>query len=436
MYHRLCSMLAPLMAGVPLLLLSLPVRADDDLQWNGFLNVVGGFSRHETADLQNPRGTFNSGFGYDQDLTFDHETSAGLQATKPLDEQTEVTAQLYARGSEQNYQAKMKWLYLTWQPDEYSRFRIGRIGTPTYHYSDFLNVGYAYHWITPPQWVYLFDTTVTGVDYTFEDTWRDVAWSVEVAVGTQNEYLPPVETDFQTENARGILFSVSKGEWLSGRFAYFRGLAAFQFQTISAENVVHNGFDALAEAGSLTQDQANQLKNDLSAGVEPYVEDVLQLEGERLEYKDFALRVDKDRWFAMYETTRFTTDTYLFNTSKAWFLTSGVRIGQILWHLTYAEIEVGLNDQAQADEAIVTAGPASLDPAVLTDFYGRSFRLASAYPFANEFREWTLGSAIELNSNTLLKFETTYSEQLPMGVLDVAGVGYNALFKAAVNVSF
>ena len=305
-----------LMTGCVLLCATLSVQADEDVQWNGFLNVVGGFSRYETANLQEPEGTFTNGFGYDQDFTFDHETSAGLQASKALDEQTEVTTQIFARGSDENYQARMKWLYLTWQPDEYSRFRIGHVGTPTYYFSDYLNVGYAYHWITPPQWVYLFDTTITGIDYTFEDTWRDIAWSVEVAVGTQDEYLSTLETDYQAKNAHGILLSFSKGEWLSGRFASFWGTAAWQFRNFTAAGIVDDGFDALIASGDLLEAQANLLRNSLSSSIEPYVEDVLLLEDEPLQYNDFALRVDKDRWFAMYELTRFRTDTYLFNTSN------------------------------------------------------------------------------------------------------------------------
>jgi hypothetical protein len=436
MYPRLRPTFSTALACAFLQMVPLSSQAEQPLEWNGFLNAVGGFSRNENATLQDPEGTFTNGFGYGEDVTFDHETSAGLQASKALNDETEVTTQIFARGSDENYQAKMKWLYLTWQGDEHSRFRVGRIATPTYYFSDYINVGYAYHWISPPQWVYLFDTTSTGIDYAFEDTWKDVAWSFELFYGSNDEYLPTLETDFQSKNSRGFVLSFSKDEWLSGRLASFWGTASWQFRNVTAGSLVDRGFDTLLASGELPAEQVELLRTNFSAGIEPFVEDILLLEDEPLRFSDFALRADKDSWFAMYEMTRFGTDTYFFNSSDAWFLTGGVRTGRVLWHLTYADITVELHEDAKRDEAIVNAGPAGMDPAALSAFLGRAFKVGAAYAYANEFREWTLGSAIELTTSTLLKFEATYSHQLPMGDRDTSAVGYNTLFKAALNVSF
>lgn len=138
------------------------------IRWNGFLNVVAGRLRYDTDTRD---GTSRPGYyGYEDTVTFDRQTSAALQAVKPLDDEMAVTAQVFAEGRDHNYAANLRWLYLTWQPEDHSRFRIGRISMPYYYYSDFMDVGYAYYWSLLPNDVYLYNTTVVGVNYVYSDT--------------------------------------------------------------------------------------------------------------------------------------------------------------------------------------------------------------------------------------------------------------------------
>ena len=78
------------------------------IEWNGFLNVVGGILKEEPVkdftDTKQTPGYQN----YESDFTFEPQTSAGLQAKKQLDEQTSVTMQLYSEGDIDGYQAKLK----------------------------------------------------------------------------------------------------------------------------------------------------------------------------------------------------------------------------------------------------------------------------------------------------------------------------------------
>lgn len=151
------------------------------IRWNGFLNVVAGRLRYDTDTRD---GASRPGYyGYEDTVTFDRQTSAALQAVKPLDDGMAVTAQVFAEGRDHNYAANLRWLYLTWQPEDHSRFRIGRISMPYYCYSDFMDVGYAYHWSLLPNDVYLYNTTVVGVNYIYSDTAGPWDWSAEVITG-------------------------------------------------------------------------------------------------------------------------------------------------------------------------------------------------------------------------------------------------------------
>ncbi|HEY0892346.1 MAG TPA: DNA topoisomerase IV, partial [Cellvibrio sp.] len=146
--HSLALIIALCMAA--------PLTQAGDLNLSGFLSVGGGMIDDEDSP----------GYGgYDEeDLTFD-KNLLGLQVTGQVNEKITATAQLIAR-SETDYEVNAEWAYLTWQASDSVKVRAGRLRTPFYMYSDFLDVGYAYSWITPPREVYYLPfNNVDGVDF-------------------------------------------------------------------------------------------------------------------------------------------------------------------------------------------------------------------------------------------------------------------------------
>ena len=84
--------------------------SDDGIRWNGFLNVVAGALRDAPDDEDGP--TRHRVYrNYTDEVSFDEQTSAGLQAVKPLDDDMNITAQLLARGNTDNYTTEMRWSY-------------------------------------------------------------------------------------------------------------------------------------------------------------------------------------------------------------------------------------------------------------------------------------------------------------------------------------
>src|SRR5688572_290231 len=123
---------------------------------SGFISAVGGYA------MERPT------LGYDADnLTFERDSLLGLQISDRLGEKISATGQLLARGSD-NYNAEVTWAYLTYEFSSATQFRMGRLRTPLFFYSDFLHVGYAQHWISPPEEVYglPFDS-VNGMDLNY-----------------------------------------------------------------------------------------------------------------------------------------------------------------------------------------------------------------------------------------------------------------------------
>jgi len=121
---------ASLIAGLVAVPMS-PAMAE--IQWNGFLSVGAGMTFDDDEKLA----------GYDNDLSFAPDSILGLQASSELGENLLVTGQWVARGD--TSEVKAEWLYLSYQFNPNLRINVGRQRMPLFLYSDYMDVGYAYH---------------------------------------------------------------------------------------------------------------------------------------------------------------------------------------------------------------------------------------------------------------------------------------------------
>lgn len=132
------------------------VQINNNIRLDGFLSVGAGQINGdiEIAD-------------YDDTLSFSADTIVGLQLSSRINDSTDATVQLVSRGSE-TFETEAAWAYLTYHANPKTTIRFGRLRTPHFYYSDFLEVGYAYHWIRPPSDVYRLDivSSLNGIDIT------------------------------------------------------------------------------------------------------------------------------------------------------------------------------------------------------------------------------------------------------------------------------
>jgi hypothetical protein len=422
------------LVGVPCWCLAPAVMADgaDDIRWNGFLNVVGG-------RLKDPPGNSpGSASGYTDQFTFDAETSAGLQATKPLDDEMSVTAQVFARGADDNYAATMKWLYLSWQPGENSLLRIGRVGTPLYFYSDYLNVGYAYHWVRPPQEVYSYDTTLTGINYSYQ-TYAG-AWdlSPEVFIGTEKQYLAPLQTTVDSRNAGGIILTAGYDGWLTLRGMQFRQDCTFTFDNFSSDTVLDEAFGGIVDRQLVNQAQADGLRATYEPAMRPLIDEVMVIEDQTITYREFALRMEHERWFVMSEWVKFKTDTYLLGDPESMYVSAGYRMGDFLMHLTRGHYTQGVSSEVKADNVLlqqVLAADSALDLVSFTGAdLGRALRAAPAVSYSNVLDSTSVGVAWDVSLNMVLKADLGYAEAHPPIEGDTGGQNWH--LRVAANVTF
>lgn len=85
--------------------------------------------------------------------SFDQDSNVGLQFSKMLREDVSITTQFLARADEE-WQVEAIWAFLKWEPNDQWQLRVGRVRTDPYMLSDYVEVGYAYPWVRPPEEVY------------------------------------------------------------------------------------------------------------------------------------------------------------------------------------------------------------------------------------------------------------------------------------------
>ena len=123
-----------------------------EVNFQGFASFVGG------ATLDNEDSNY---LDYENKLEFDNDSLYALQASSDLGDGLSVTGQLIARGAE-NYKPEFEWMYLSYNLTPTLNAKMGRIRTPFYMFSEYLEVGYTYHWIRPP--IELYASQVTNMD--------------------------------------------------------------------------------------------------------------------------------------------------------------------------------------------------------------------------------------------------------------------------------
>jgi hypothetical protein len=154
-----------------------------ETQINGFINVVAGVSLDSDKSLIER---------YDDEIAFDRDSLIGIQLTNNLTSKLSLTGQIVGESSN-DYDADFSWAFAKYQVTPNFFVRGGRMRLPFYSYSDYLQVGYAYPWVTPPNLVY--DTApftnIDGFDFLYFPTIGAMEGTLQVFAGRRT-----FETDF------------------------------------------------------------------------------------------------------------------------------------------------------------------------------------------------------------------------------------------------
>jgi hypothetical protein len=148
---------------------ALRAEADDKFQFSGFARVILGYLDDENAEY----------VGYDNSVSANKQSLLGLQAQYLFNDELSVTGQVIGFTDEQR-NSGLEWLYMSYSPSNAWQVKLGRQRIPFFNYSDSLDVGFAYPWLTLPQQFYdtaffsTFDGALANYQFVLSDWLIDV----------------------------------------------------------------------------------------------------------------------------------------------------------------------------------------------------------------------------------------------------------------------
>jgi hypothetical protein len=133
---------------------TLHAETEDKLQLSGFARAILGYLDDENAEY----------VGYDNSISANQQSLLGLQAEYLFNDELSVTGQVVGFTDDQR-NSGLEWLYISYSPSNALQIKLGRQRIPFFNYSDSLDVGFAYPWLTLPQQFYdtAFFSTFDGV---------------------------------------------------------------------------------------------------------------------------------------------------------------------------------------------------------------------------------------------------------------------------------
>lgn len=202
-----------------------PVMATD-LRIDGFISVVAGTTLNEGNDRSQSDGkarfTADSPTAgvYDGDFDLNPDSIYGLQVSTELGQNLSVTGQITGTGGE-DFGARVSWAYISYAFSDDWTINAGRQRIPFFLYSDFLDVGYAYHWMRAPTETQVIFDSIDGLQLTWQGTAGD--WDSRFQIyGGDSEADSDAIGDINLDNAVGAVYYTSN-TWLQLRATYAAG---------------------------------------------------------------------------------------------------------------------------------------------------------------------------------------------------------------------
>ncbi len=298
----------------------LPAIASEFAEFSAFGRIVGGYLDTEEARYE----------GYDDEVSFSQQSLIAVQGDFSISDTLTVSAQLLAHSGDER-QSGAEWLYLSYKPNVSWRFKAGKMRTPFFRYSDVIDVGFAYPWISPPQQVYssYFFSNYEGVSSTYHFDYKQTHIELEAYFGIHDDEYSFRGRDIRldVEEIVGLLATANYGN-LGFRASYM------QSSKFDADIPEIKEFSAILSAAGF-QDNANSLSFDGTA-------------------RGYQLGVNYDSldYFWAAEWISIRSDVLTVPNVDSYYLSVGYNFDGIQTHVTYA----GSNATVKAAQNFIPKG--------------------------------------------------------------------------------
>ena len=200
----------------PLLLPSQDLLAQDNkLEVSGFARLVAG-------SLDTSKHRYN---GYEDKLTLSEHSLVAAQADYKFSNKLSATAQgLYH--SAEHRKSGIEWAYLAYHHNKKLNLKAGKLRTPFFNYSDVIDVGFSYPWLSPPKQVYntYMFSTFEGANISYNTSRKGTAYYLEAYWGQFDDKIYVDKNSFKTkvDNLRGLVANINQGSF-SYRLSFHTG---------------------------------------------------------------------------------------------------------------------------------------------------------------------------------------------------------------------
>lgn len=271
-------------------------------------------------------------YGYDDDVDFKQDSLFALQVTSDLGDKIGITAQIIARGTD-DWDPAFEWAFISYDVSDNWRLLFGRQRAPQKLYSDFVDVGYAYHWISPPSGLYspsfdsfdgigsIYNSTLGEFDSTLhlllgrtaDNPFGDAVSKIDIS----NYYLASYTLSNENYTARmalgqrDVLVTIPgvDGDLAGGLVALGAGL----------DQALSTGIDYQGLADSIIIDDSTTVLT-------------------------VALKADYDWGFAVAEWEKNDYGDNFLGETDNWYVSAGIKDDAFVYHITYGASETMVND--------------------------------------------------------------------------------------------
>ena len=136
---------------------------DSGISLSGFLTAGATYADQKVLSTTN---AVSQDGNIENKVGFTNDSRIGIQLSAKVNREVSVTGQLLARGTDENWNLKADWAFVSYRAADALTIRGGKLKLTTFLVSDYIEVGYAYPWIRPPQEVYYANpiSTMNGAD--------------------------------------------------------------------------------------------------------------------------------------------------------------------------------------------------------------------------------------------------------------------------------
>lgn len=368
------------------------VANGDKLEISGFGRIVAGVTDDANVSFE----------GYENSVSLSEQTLLALQVDYHLLDSVTITSQVLAHTSSER-DSGVEWLYASYVPHSNWLLKGGRMRTPFNRYSDVIDVGFAYPWISPPQQLYsafLFNQ-YDGASVIRSFVKGNLSGSVEVYYGSFDGDSQFQDRRYATkiDNLTGIVLNGVVNANIRFRASYTTADFSVDFEEIS-----------------LFADQLRQFGFVQSA-------DSLVMQGEFGLYQ-VGLAIDELNYHLSGEWMKIESDTVLSPNIESYYVQGGLVFQPFTVNLTYADMVT--NNAAPATDI-----PLGLSPDLDQLFY--AYRTIFAATQAADLESLTFGVRWDAGVSIAFKAEVTHYRGA-LGISTFEPLADSSAFDERVNL--